>query len=41
MIDSAAKSGRRKVTIKTGIGNGTKTQVIEGLKPGDRVVLPS
>ena len=41
VIDSAAKNGRRKVTIRTGVGNGTKTQVIEGLKQGDKVVLPS
>lgn len=41
LVDESAKSGRRKVVIKTGIGNGTKTQVLEGLKPGDKVVLPS
>jgi HlyD family secretion protein len=41
VLDPAAKDGRRKVTIKTGVGNGTKTQVIEGLKQGDKVVLPS
>jgi len=41
VIDPTAKEGRRKVTIKTGVGNGTKTQVIEGLKQGDKVVLPS
>jgi HlyD family secretion protein len=41
VLDPATKEGRRKVTIKTGVGNGTKTQVIEGLKQGDKVVLPS
>jgi HlyD family secretion protein len=41
VIDSAAASGKRKVTIRTGIGNGTKTEVLDGLAPGDRVVLPS
>jgi HlyD family secretion protein len=41
VVDASAKTGRRKVTIKTGIGNGTRTQVLEGLKPGDRVVMPS
>ena len=41
VVDTAAKSGHRKVTIKTGVGNGTKTQVVDGLKPGDKVVLPS
>jgi HlyD family secretion protein len=41
VLDPATKEGRRKVTIKTGVGNGTKTQVIEGLKQGDKVILPS
>jgi HlyD family secretion protein len=41
MVDPAAKDGRRKVAIKTGVGNGTKTQVVGGLKEGDKVVLPS
>jgi HlyD family secretion protein len=35
------KTGRRKVPVKLGIGNGTKTQVLQGLKAGDKVVLPS
>jgi hypothetical protein len=29
------------VIIKTGVGNGTRTQVITGLKQGDKVILPS
>jgi len=29
----------RKVAIKTGISNGVKTEVVEGLKEGDKVVL--
>ncbi len=41
VLDHAAKGGTRKVTIKTGVGNGTRTQVLDGLKPGDKVVLPS
>jgi HlyD family secretion protein len=41
VLDPGAKDGRKKVTIKTGVGNGTKTQVISGLKEGDRIVLPS
>ena len=39
--DAAEKTGRRKIPIKTGVGNGTRTQVISGLKEGDKVVLPS
>jgi HlyD family secretion protein len=37
----AEKSGVKRVPVKLGVGNGTKTQVLEGLKAGDRVVLPS
>jgi HlyD family secretion protein len=35
------RTGRRRVPITVGISNGTRTQVVEGLKQGDRVVLPS
>ncbi|MBL8144239.1 MAG: efflux RND transporter periplasmic adaptor subunit [Acidobacteria bacterium] len=41
LVDPAAPEGHRKVKVKTGIGNGTKTQVLDGVKPGDKVVLPS
>ena len=37
--DSKTKNGRRKVEIKAGISNGTKTEVLAGLKPGDTVIL--
>jgi len=40
VADPGAKSGRRRVPVKLGIGNGTRTQVVEGLKAGDKVVLP-
>jgi HlyD family secretion protein len=40
VADPASDTGRRKVPVKLGIGNGTKTEVLEGLKPGDKVVLP-
>lgn len=39
--DASQRSGRRRVPIKVGISNGTRTQVLEGLKEGDRVVLPT
>jgi len=35
------KTGRRKIPVKVGIGNGTKIQIVEGLKAGDKVILPS
>jgi HlyD family secretion protein len=36
-----AKNGRQKIPVKTGVGNGTKIQILEGLKQGDKVILPS
>src|SRR5262249_53811277 len=41
VVDAGAKNGRRKVAVKIGIGNGTKMEILEGLKPGDKVVLPT
>jgi HlyD family secretion protein len=35
------KNGRQRKAIKLGVGNGTKIQILEGLKEGDKVVLPS
>lgn len=40
LADPAAESGRRRVPVTVGIGNGTRTEILEGLKPGDQVVLP-
>ena len=40
IADPAAATGRRKVPVKIGIGNGTRAEVLEGLKAGDKVVLP-
>jgi HlyD family secretion protein len=41
LVDPGAKDGRRRVPVKLGVGNGTRIQVLEGLKEGDRIVLPS
>jgi len=41
MLDPVATTGRKTVVIRTGVGNGTKTQVTSGLKQGDKVILPS
>jgi HlyD family secretion protein len=38
---SSEKTGRRKVAVTLGVGNGTKTQVLKGLRQGDKVILPS
>jgi len=36
-----AKNQRERRPIKVGVSNGTKTQVLQGLKAGDKVILPS
>jgi HlyD family secretion protein len=40
VVAPGAKTGRRKVPVKLGVGNGTKIQILDGLKQGDKVVLP-
>jgi HlyD family secretion protein len=37
--DPKGENGRRKLAVKVGISNGVKAEVMEGLKPGDKVVL--
>jgi HlyD family secretion protein len=41
VVDAGAKTGRRRVPVTLGVGNGTKIQVLDGLGPGDQVVLPT
>ncbi len=41
LVDAGAKNGRRRVPVKLGVSNGSRIQVLEGVKEGDRVVLPS
>jgi HlyD family secretion protein len=41
VVSPESKTGRKKVGVKVGIGNGTKMEILEGLKPGDKIVLPS
>jgi len=41
LADPGAKNGHRRVPVKLGVGNGTRIQVLEGVREGDRVVLPS
>jgi HlyD family secretion protein len=40
VVAPEAKTGRKRTAIKVGVGNGTKIEVINGLKPGDKLVLP-
>ena len=37
----ARRPAGRSVPVKVGVGNGTKIQILDGLKQGDKVVLPS
>ncbi|MBI3667380.1 MAG: efflux RND transporter periplasmic adaptor subunit [Acidobacteria bacterium] len=37
--DPTQKSGKRKISVKTGISNGAKTEILEGLQEGQEVVL--
>jgi HlyD family secretion protein len=40
LLDPSMPAGFRQVPIKLGISNGQKTELVEGLKEGDRIVLP-
>jgi HlyD family secretion protein len=40
VVDAASKTGRRRVPVKVGTGNGSKIQVLDGVHVGDKVVLP-
>ena len=41
VLDPAQRNGRRHIAVKVGVGNGTRIQVTNGLKAGDKLVLPS
>jgi HlyD family secretion protein len=37
--DKSQKEGKRKVSVKVGLSDGSKTEILSGLKEGDQVVL--
>ena len=37
--DPKGEGGKRKIAVKLGISNGVKTELVQGLKEGDKVVL--
>jgi HlyD family secretion protein len=37
--DISAKTGRRQIPIKVGLGNGARTEILAGLKLGEQVIL--
>ena len=41
LADASSKTGRRRVPVKVGVGNGTKIQIVSGVQAGDKVVIPS
>jgi HlyD family secretion protein len=41
LVAPGTKTGRRKTPVKLGVGNGTRIQVLDGVKEGDKVILPS
>lgn len=41
VFDPAEKTSRRRVPVKVGVSNGTRAQILEGLKEGEKVILPS
>jgi HlyD family secretion protein len=41
LLDSSSRTGRRRVPVQVGVGNGTKMQVVRGINAGDKVVLPN
>jgi HlyD family secretion protein len=41
LVDAAERSGRRRVAIKIGVGNGAQMQILSGVNAGDKIVLPS
>ncbi|HVC18809.1 MAG TPA: efflux RND transporter periplasmic adaptor subunit [Vicinamibacterales bacterium] len=41
VVAPGTRQGYRRVAVKLGVGNGTNTQVLTGVKQGDQLVLPS
>jgi HlyD family secretion protein len=41
LLDSSSRTGRRRVPVQAGVGNGTKMQIERGVNAGDKVVLPN
>jgi HlyD family secretion protein len=40
LLDPSSPEGFKKVRIKIGISNGQRTEVLDGLKEGDKILLP-
>jgi len=40
-LDPSSRTGRRRVPVTVGVGNGTRMQIVRGVNAGDKVVLPN
>ncbi len=40
-LDASSRTGRRRVPVTIGVGNGTRMQIVRGVNAGDKVVLPN
>lgn len=40
LVAADAPDGRKRVPVKLGVGSGTRTQIVAGLKEGDKIILP-
>ena len=40
VVAPEARNGRTRVRVTLGVGNGSKVQVLDGVKEGDRIILP-
>jgi HlyD family secretion protein len=40
IVAPEARNGRTRVKVTLGVGNGSKVQVLDGVKEGDRIILP-
>jgi len=41
LLDAASRTGRKRVPVQVGVGNGARMQIVRGINPGDKVVLPN
>jgi hypothetical protein len=41
LLAPETKEGVRRVPVKTGIGDGTRIELLDGVAEGDKVVQPS
>ncbi len=41
LLDPSSRTGRRRVPVQIGVGNGTRMQIVRGINAGDKVVLPN